>query len=279
MGLLSGKTAVITGSSKGIGRGIALRFAAEGARVVVNGRDPNAVGSAVREIGAAGGDCVGIAADVSDEDDVVRLFDEVARVFGPADVLVNNASVPLDARATGPFLAIKGADWDEYVGLSLAMLFRPTMRAARDMAAAAIRGSIVNIGSNGSVRAHRRLIAYDTVKGAMDAFTRAIAVDLAPWGIRVNVIRPGYIAVGTQPPLSADQRAFRAAAIPLGRLGTPADVAWAAVFLAADDAGYTTGQAFEVDGGLLAQGRSPQAESQPVATPATLTGPWRGEQK
>ena len=131
-------------------------------------------------------------------------------------------------------------------------------------------GAIVNISSNAANRPHRRTIAYDSVKGAMDSFTKAIAVDLAPWGIRVNGIRPGLIAVDNWDLLSEAEKNRRRGVIPLGREGIPADIAWAAVFLAADDASYVTGQLFEVDGGLLVQGRAPCAELQPVATPENI---------
>jgi 3-oxoacyl-[acyl-carrier protein] reductase len=150
--------------------------------------------------------------------------------------------------------------WDTYVAANLGALFYCTYRAVHIMAPRR-RGAIVNISSNGASRAHRRSIAYDSVKGAMDSFTKAVAVDLAPWGIRVNGVRPGLIAV---------EKSRRRAVIPIGREGYPADVAWAVVFLAADDAAYVTGQLFEVDGGLLVQGRAPGAELQPVATPENL---------
>jgi len=107
-------------------------------------------------------------------------------------------------------------------------------------------------------------------KGAIDTFTRAVAVDLAPWGIRVNALRPGMIAVDYWEGLSAEEKARRIQAIPIGREGRPADIAWAAVFLAADDAGFVTGQNFEVDGGMLTPGRSAQAELGAVNTPESI---------
>jgi len=119
-------------------------------------------------------------------------------------------------------------------------------------------------------RVHRNLIAYDAVKGAIDTFTRAVAVDLAPWGIRCNALRPGMIAVDYWEGLSPEEKTRRIAAIPIGREGRPADIAWAAVFLAADDAGFVTGQNFEVDGGMLAPGRSAPAELGTVYTPENI---------
>jgi enoyl-[acyl-carrier-protein] reductase (NADH) len=128
------------------------------------------------------------------------------------------------------------------------------------MVAAGVGGSVVNISSHGAVRAHRNRIAYDAVKGAMDAFTRAVALDLAPWGIRVNTVRPGAIAVDRGPGDPPDPRAADADQIPLGRMGTPADIAAAVAFLASDQAGYITGQGVTVDGGLGAQARPPGQE-------------------
>jgi len=201
--------------------------------------------------------------------DVDRLFDETLAAFGAVDILVNNAQTPVHRGESGPFLKMTPDGWDSYVAANLGALFYCTYRAVHLMAPRR-RGSIVNISSNGASRAHRRSIAYDSVKGAMDSFTKAVAVDLAPWGIRVNGIRPGLIAVDNWSSLGEAEKLRRRAVIPLGREGYPADVAWAAVFLAADDAAYVTGQLFEVDGGLLVQGRAPSAELEPVATPENL---------
>jgi 3-oxoacyl-[acyl-carrier protein] reductase len=267
--LLQDKVAIITGSSKGIGRGIAQRFAQEGAKIVVNGRGAEAVERTADEIRALGAPVIAVVADVTSRADVDRIYDETLEAFGTVDILVNNAQTPVNQGESGPFLTMTPDGWDAYVAANLGQLFYCTYRAVHLMAPKR-RGAIVNISSNGASRAHRRSIAYDAVKGAMDSFTKAVAVDLAPWGIRVNAIRPGLIAVDNWETLSETEKARRQSVIPLGREGYPADVAWAAVFLAADDAAYVTGQMFEVDGGLLVQGRAPIAELQPVATPETL---------
>ena len=264
--LLPDKVAIVTGSSKGIGRGIARRFASEGARVVVNGRGADAVEGTAQEIRAAGGNVLAVVGDVTQRGDVDRLFEEAKRAFGTVDILVNNAQTPVNLGESGPFLTMTPDGWDGYVSANLGALFYCTYRAVRIMAPRR-RGAIINISSNGASRAHRRSIAYDSVKGAMDSFTRAVAVDLAPWGIRVNGIRPGLIAVDDWLDVPESEKNRRRQVIPIGREGFPADVAWAAVFFAADDAAYTTGQLFEVDGGLLVQGRAPAAELHPVATP------------
>ena len=200
-----------------------------------------------------------VEADVADSAAVNRMFAEVESRFGTLDVLVNNAQMFVNKGESGAFLTMTSAGWDAYVRANMGILFYCTHQAARIMARRGVRGSIINISSNGANRVHRNLIAYDSVKGAIDTFTRAVAVDLAPWGIRVNALRPGMIAVDYWEGLSAEEKARRIQAIPIGREGRPADIAWAAVFLAADDAGFVTGQNFEVDGGMLTPGRSAQA--------------------
>ena len=269
--LLKGKVAVITGSSKGIGRGIALRFAREGAKVVINGRNAEEVKRTADEVRALGGESLEVVADVTKKDEVDRLFDATLEVFGTVDILVNNAQTPVGRGERGPFLRMTAAGWDAYVAANMGALFYCTHRAARIMAKKR-KGSIINISTNGAQRAHRQSIAYDAVKGAMDAFTRAVAVDLAPWGVRVNAIRPGLIAATGWERLPEEEKQRRRSVIPLGREGWPEDIAWACVFYASDDAGYVTGQNFEVDGGLLVQGRAPCAELiQPIAGPDNIS--------
>lgn len=268
--LLKDKVAIVTGSSRGIGRGIALRYAREGAKVVVCGRAADTVKESADGIRAIGGTVHEVIADVTDQADVGRLFDETLRVFGTVDILVNNAQTPVRRGEGGPFLRMTADGWDAYVKANMGTLFYCTHRAAQIMAPKR-KGSIINISTNATQRVHRRSIAYDSVKGAMDVFTMAVAVDLAPWGIRVNAIRPGMIAATGYDQLSDVEKSRRTAQIPLGRYGFPEDIAWAAVFFAADDAGYITGQAFQVDGGLLVQGRAPCAElAQPIVTPENI---------
>ena len=268
--LLKDKVAIITGSSKGIGRGIAQRFAQEGAKVVINGRHPDEVERTAAEIREIGGIVLAVVGDVTSRSDVDRLFDDTVREFGTVDILVNNAQTPVNRGENGPFLKMTPDGWDAYVAANMGSLFYCTYRAVHIMAPRR-QGAIVNISSNAASRPHRRTIAYDSVKGAMDSFTKAVAVDLAPWGIRVNGIRPGLIAIDSWEKVDDREKERRRSVIPLGREGYPSDVAWAAVFLAADDAAYVTGQLFEVDGGLIVQGRAPCAElHQPIATPETL---------
>jgi NAD(P)-dependent dehydrogenase (short-subunit alcohol dehydrogenase family) len=267
---LEGKVALVTGAAGGIGLGIAERFAREGARVVICDLDADRLPQATNAIEEAGGEVLALRADVSVEADVEQLFQKALDRFGTLDILVNNAMMNVNLGERGPFLTMRAEGWDRFMAANLGMLFYCSHRAAKIMAHKR-SGSIISISTNGAVRAHRNSIAYDSMKGAIDSFTRATAIDLAPWGVRVNSLQPGMIATRNfeaQPP---ELQSRRAMAIPMGRAGTPADVAGAALFLASDDSAYVTGVSFLVDGGLLAQGRTPQSEAGPVASPESLT--------
>jgi NAD(P)-dependent dehydrogenase (short-subunit alcohol dehydrogenase family) len=269
-GMLAGRVAFVTGAGRNIGRAIALRLGAEGAAVAVNDVDSGNARAVVDELHAIGAHAVAAVGDASDFREIDRLFAEVERELGIVDLLVNNAYVRSGESAWGAFLAVTPADWALFVQNNMDMLFGCTQRAARGMAHAGLRGAIVNISSHGAERAHRNHIPYDSVKGATDAFTRAVAVDLAPWGIRVNAVRPGAIAVGDEPERWQDQQELRSSQIPLGRAGSSDDIASCVLFLASDESAYVTGQALTVDGGLLVQGRAPQLEGFAVARPETL---------
>lgn len=266
--LLKNKVAVVTGSTSGIGKGIALRFAHEGATVVVNSRTAEKVRATAEEIRGNGGTAIESPADVTIEAESERLFQHVLADLGRVDILVNNAVTFTDPEPPH-FLQMTSSFWNKFMNANLGALFYCTQRAARIMARQSISGSIINIGTNGSIRPHRGLTAYDSMKGAMDTFTKSVALQLGPWGIRVNEIRPGRIAIESRDYFH-QPRPFADPQVPLQRVGYPEDIAWAAVFLASDDAGFVTGQAFEVDGGLLTQGRSPCAEGGPLVTPDNI---------
>jgi NAD(P)-dependent dehydrogenase (short-subunit alcohol dehydrogenase family) len=248
---LEGKVAIVTGAGGGIGRGIAQRFAEEGARVVVNDVD----GAAAAEVANAI-DAVAIAADVSSSDDVDRLFDATIEQLGAVDVLVNNAGL-IDVERH--FLEADEAWWDRVLAVNLKGQFLCSLRAAKWMARNG-GGAIVNLSSGGARAAHRGMVAYDASKGGVEAMTRAMALDLGPYGIRVNALAPGSVDVRGFTP---EEAAERGETIPLGRVGTPEDMAGVALFLASDDARYVTGVAISVDGGLIAQQRSPQVDQFP----------------
>jgi 3-oxoacyl-[acyl-carrier protein] reductase len=254
---LAGKVALVTGSSQGIGRAIAERLAAEGCRIVVNGLDdgkPEAVAAALR---ASGTRAIAVPADVGLAAEADRVFEVTVREFGGLDVLVNNAGW---AEPVSHLLEMTEEHWDTVLRTNLKSVFLFTRRAADLMVDRGAGGAVVSISSWGALRAHRSMAAYDASKAGIEAFTRAAAVDLAPFRIRVNAVAPGVVHTEGSTLQSPEERARRALPIPLGRLGQPADVASAVAFLASDEAEYVTGQVLSVDGGISAQGRPPFAD-------------------
>jgi 3-oxoacyl-[acyl-carrier protein] reductase len=250
--------AIVTGAAHGIGRAIAERYGAEGATIVVCDVDAAGADTVAQEIVAAGGTAVAVTADVSAAASVDRLFAETLERFGTIDVLVNNAGLTATERH---FLEGDEAWWDKIHAVNLKGAFLCGLRAAKHMAGRG-EGVIINLSSGGATRAHRGNAAYDATKGGIEALTRAMAVDLAPYGIRVNGLIPG--AIDTRG-MDEQTRRERGQAIPMGRMGEPAELAGPAVFLASDDAAYVTGHLLAVDGGILAAMRSPQADIFPPA--------------
>lgn len=250
---LSGKVAIVTGAAHGIGQAIAERFGAEGATVVV--ADVNAGGAqAVADgINAAGGKAIAIPTDVSSKAAVDHLYDETLRQFGTVDIVVNSAGLVNTERH---FLEGDEAWWDTIHAVNLKGTFLSGLRAANHMARHG-GGAIINVSSGGATRAHRGNAAYDATKGGIEALTRAMAVDLGPYGVRVNALIPGSVNTSDMTP---ETKAERGKAIPMGRVGEPEDMSGAVVFLASDDAAYVTGQMVAVDGGILAAMRSPVAD-------------------
>ena len=246
---------VVTGAGHGIGRAVAERFAAEGARVAVNDLDP----ARASEVAAAiGPQSLAVPADVASKAAVNEMFDRVFAHFGGLDVLVNNAG---NIHAARHFLEGDEAWWDGLLDVNLKGAFLCSHRAARHMAQKR-SGVIINMSSGGATRAHRGNVAYDASKGGIEAMTRAMALDLAPYGVRVNAVVPGLIRTYDLDEQSAIERG---AVVPLGRLGSPEDLAGPTVFLATEDARYITGACLVVDGGVLVQQRSPQVETFPLS--------------
>jgi 3-oxoacyl-[acyl-carrier protein] reductase len=254
---LQGKVVLVTGAARGIGKAIAERFGAEGAHVVVNDVDAAEAEAVAQAIGAAGCSALALAADVSDQAAVDRLFDATIERFGTVDILVNNAGLTNTERH---FLEADAAWWQRIIAVNLSSAFLCSLRAAQIMARKR-SGSIVNLSSGGASRAHRGNAAYDAAKGGIEALTRAMALDLGPYGVRVNTLVPGSI---DSKGLSAEIKGPRGANIPLGRVGEVEEMAGPAVFLASDEARYITGHCLFVDGGMLVQQRSATVDIFPL---------------
>jgi 3-oxoacyl-[acyl-carrier protein] reductase len=258
------KSVIVTGAARGIGRAIAERFAREGARVVVCDINGDGAAQAARDIAATGGRAIGVRTDVADRASVDQLFERTLAEYGRVDVLVNNAAL---VGGTGEMRTerhvLEGDDaWFERVlGVNLHGAFFCALRASRLMAAQR-DGVIINLSSGGASRAHRGMVAYDASKGGIEAMTRALALDLGPYNVRVHTLVPGSIDTAGLPP---DQRKLRGENIPLARVGTPEDLAGPAVFLASDDARYMTGHCVYIDGGMLAQQRSATVDIFPLS--------------
>ena len=255
---LKGRVAIVTGASRGIGRGIARRLAQEGARLVLVARGAEALESAASEIRSQGGEALAVAGDVGIRADVERALGSAAGAYGSLDVVVNNGAW---ASPIAHFLEMSEEHWDEVIRTNLKSLYLFGHGAANIMVDRGIRGSIINISSFAAERSHRYMAAYDASKGGLEALTRAMAVDLAPFGIRVNTVGPGAIHTEDFESQGPEAKARRAETVPLGRVGYPDDIAGAVAFLASEDASYITGQKIYVDGGMLAQLRSPQVDA------------------
>ncbi|MCC6177539.1 MAG: SDR family oxidoreductase [Chloroflexi bacterium] len=269
--ILDGKVAIVTGGSRGIGAGIAKRFAKEGAKVAITARRVDQLQNTAREIEADGGKVLAIPGDAGRQPDVEAMFDTVLKTWGTVDILVNNAGW------ANPMMHILEMDlnhWETVIRTNLTSVYLHTHRAANIMVDRGTGGSIVNISSFAAARAHRYMAAYDATKGGMEAMTRTTALDLAPFGIRVNVVEPGAIHTEEFEILGDEARVRRGQTVPLGRVGYPEDCAGAVLFLVSDDASYITGQVIAVDGGMLAQLRSPQVDTPlPPSVAARLKKP------
>lgn len=249
------RVAVVTGSSRGIGRAVALRLAAEGCHVVVNSDSPDGLDAVCSEIESTGtgATALPVVADVADEVACGRLFEECASRHGRLDVLVNNAGVWQSVS----FHEMDSAEWNRVLGVHLHG-FLNCSRHAVDVMVPQRHGSIISVSSVSDSRAHERAVAYDAAKGAILAGSRAMAVDLGPFGIRVNCVSPGPICTENWAAHATPESTERAKnEVPLRRLGTPEDVASVVAFLASEDASFVTGQTIYIDGGLSAQARPP----------------------
>jgi 3-oxoacyl-[acyl-carrier protein] reductase len=244
---LKGKIAVVTGGSRGIGRAIATTLAAAGATVVVNyQRNAAAAEETVAAITAADGAAISMQADVSAAEEVERLFKTVIERYGTVDILVNNAGITRDTL----LLRMKEDDFDAVIDTNLRGVYLCTKAALRPMTKAR-SGRIINITSVVGLIGNAGQSNYAAAKAGIIGFTRAVAREMASRNITVNAVAPGYIETELTAGLGDQVRTAILEAIPLGRLGTPQDVANLVCFLASDAAAYITGQTLTVDGGMV----------------------------
>jgi len=267
---MKGKSVIITGAGRGIGRAVALDMARAGASVFVNALDQESLDGVLDEVRreSTGGKCAGYVCDVGSRENVERMYDHMVAELGGVDVVVNNAAICY----AKPFLQYDDEWWDENVRVNLSSVYYMCHRGVREMIKRGSKGSIINLSSIGATRAHRNVVAYDACKGAVEALTRALALETAPWEIRVNAISPASILGFYVPEMDPEKAARKDPndfQTPLPRQGTPGDVANLVRFLASDASGYITGQVISIDGGLGIQSR-PHQLSPLIITPQNI---------
>ena len=240
---LSGRTALVTGSTRGIGRAIAETLAGCGASVAVVGRDAARAGEVAASLG---GRARGFACDVADTASVTTLVADVEAAFGAVDVLVNNAGLTRD----NLLMRIKDDDWDAVLDANLRGAFATIRAASRGMMKRRW-GRIINLASVVGLTGNKGQANYAASKAGLIGLTKSVAKELASRNILANAVAPGLIETDMTAAMTEEARAAMGGAIPLGRMGTPADIAGVVAFLASDHAAYITGQVFVVDGGMV----------------------------
>ncbi len=240
---LTGKNALVTGSTRGIGRAIAEALSGSGARVAVVGRDR---ARAEEAAAAVGNNAKGFAADVSDTAAVAKLVGDVEGAFGSIDILVNNAGITRDNLV----MRLKDEDWDAVLDANLRGAFAAIRAVSRGMMKKR-SGRIVNVASIVGIIGNKGQANYAASKGGLIALTKSVAKELASRNILVNAVAPGFIETEMTAAMTPEARTALGQQIPLERLGTVADVASAVTFLVSDHASYITGQVFVVDGGMV----------------------------
>jgi 3-oxoacyl-[acyl-carrier protein] reductase len=245
---LTGKVAVVTGASKGIGADVAKHLAAEGATVVVNyASSKEGADRVVDEIGKRGGKAIAVQADVARKTEIERLFAETKKAFGRLDILVNNAGV----YEFSPLEEVTEKQFHKHFDVNVLGLLLATQEAVRQFDSAG--GTIINISSTVTSLTPPNASVYTATKGAVDAITRTLAKELGPRNIRVNAVNPGMVETEGVVAAGFNEGEFRKgveAQTPLGRIGQPGDIAPAVVFLASSDAAWITGETLRVAGGL-----------------------------
>ncbi|MFP4383411.1 MAG: SDR family oxidoreductase [Spirochaetia bacterium] len=246
---VTGKTVLITGSSRGLGKTIASGFAQAGAKVVINGRDTDRLETAVSEFRSAEKHVLGKAFDVTVEDEVEDAIAEIESETGGIDVLINNAGI----QRRGLLKDLSVEDWDAVIRGDLTSAFLVSRAAVRLMISKK-HGSIINITSLMAEKARSTTGNYCAAKGGLKMLTKAMAAEWGDYGIRVNAIGPGYFLTDMTKPLTQDQQfdGWVKSEVPLGRWGNPEELIGTAIYLASDASSYVTGQTIYVDGGWFA---------------------------
>jgi NAD(P)-dependent dehydrogenase (short-subunit alcohol dehydrogenase family) len=246
---LSGKVALVTGASKGVGRGIAIALARHGATIVINyNRDLAGAQETLALVEAAGSSGITVKASVASSDQVDAMFDLVKETYGRVDILVNNAGI----QTWKALLDLTESDWDHVLDTNLKGTFLCTQRAAAMMKEQG-GGRIVHIGSGCNKVAFPHLVNYTASKGGIEQFTKSAAVELGKFGITVNCVAPGSIEVERTKEEGGDYATIWSALTPLGRIGTPEDIGRVVLFFASELADFVSGQTLYVDGGLFAK--------------------------
>jgi 3-oxoacyl-[acyl-carrier protein] reductase len=247
---LAGEVAVITGGAQGIGRATAVRLASEGAAVAILDRKVEEAQAVAEELVAEGRNAIAIGCNVTDRDEVSSALRSVVAAFGRVTVLVNNAGIIQLA----PFIEMTDVMWGEVLNVNLTGMFIVAQEAARHMREQG-SGRIINMASASAHVAHSGQAAYAVSKAGIEALTRIMAFELAPFGIIVNAVAPGTIETSfSGGSLSTEAAAARIRRIPAGRFGTPSEVASVIAFLASNDAAYVSGTVISIDGGLITAG-------------------------
>ncbi len=243
---LKDKVAVVTGSTKGIGKEIAVEFARCGAKVVVSGRNAQRAEDVCSEIKSAGGEAMAVVADVANMDNAQQLVQQTIEKYGQLDVLVNNAGITKD----NLMMRMKEADWDDVININLKGTFNCIKSVTRQMMKQR-SGQIINITSVVGLIGNAGQVNYAASKAGIVGITKSVAQELASRNITCNAIAPGFIETDMTDILDEKTKEALNTQIPLGRMGSVSDIARAAVFLASDDAAYITGQTINVDGGMV----------------------------
>lgn len=249
MNRFSNQVVLVTGGSRGIGRAIVERFAAEGAALAVLDYDRDELDKAGQEWKEAGYTCMTFPVDVSNQEQVDQAVTQAVSVYGKIDVLVNNAGIAWEE----PFLDIQAQNWRKMLDVNLNGMFYVAQRVAKEMSAAG-SGSIINMASTNGLVGEAKYAHYNASKGGIVLLTKTMALELGAYGIRVNAVCPGYIQTPMSEAIDSPEfiEEYIRTKIPLGRVGKPKDISGVFAFLASEDAAFITGETIVVDGGQLA---------------------------